>query len=94
MLPQIKKISVFRVTGLKILGRVGIHIFFFYGKNIILFILKGILPIKMHKIIFFPENLKKKIKVSRSKFTRYPLFIWISGRFGRNVINIGLKCRF
>ena len=27
----------------------------------ILCILKGILPLKMHKIIFFPENLKKKI---------------------------------
>ena len=33
-----KKISVFRVTGRKILGRVGTHIFFnhfFSGKNII-----------------------------------------------------------
>ena len=39
-----KKISVFRVTGLKNLGTVGTHIFF---------------PFKMHKIIFFPENLKK-----------------------------------
>ena len=40
-----KKISVFRVTGLKILGRVGIHKFFnnffFSGKNILLCILKG-----------------------------------------------------
>ena len=58
-----KKISVFRVTGLKILGRVGTHIFFhcffFSGKNIILCILKGISPFKMHKIIYFPENLKK-----------------------------------
>ena len=58
-----KKISVFRETGLKILGRVGTHIFFnnFFGgkKYIILCILKGILPFKMHKIIFFPENLKK-----------------------------------
>ena len=32
--------------------------FFFWKKNIILCILKGILPFKMHKIIFFPENLK------------------------------------
>ena len=44
-LGQIKKISVFRVTGLKILGRVGNHIFFDYfffsGKNTILCILKG-----------------------------------------------------
>ena len=27
---EIEKISVFRVTGLKILGRVGTHIFFFF----------------------------------------------------------------
>ena len=52
-----KKISVFLVTGLKILGCVGTH--FFSGKNIILCILKGISPFKMHKFIFFPENLKK-----------------------------------
>ena len=29
------------------------------GKNIILCILKGISPFKMHRITFFPENLKK-----------------------------------
>ena len=46
MLGQIKKISVFRVTGLKILDRVGTH--FFCKTIIILCILKGILPIKMH----------------------------------------------
>ena len=40
-------------TGLKILDRVGTHYI------IILGILKGILPFKMHKIIFFPENLEK-----------------------------------
>ena len=54
-----KKICVFWVMGLKIFGRVGTHIFylfFFLEKNIIL---KGILPFKMHTIIFFPENLKK-----------------------------------
>ena len=51
-------VSVFRVTGLKILGRVGTHIFF-SGKNVILCILKGISPFKMHRIIFFLENLKK-----------------------------------
>ena len=37
-----KKICVFRVTGLKKLGREGTHIF--SGKNIVLCILKGILP--------------------------------------------------
>ena len=41
-----EKISVFQVKGLKILGRVGKH--FFSGKNKVLFILKGILPFKMH----------------------------------------------
>ena len=53
---------MFRVTGLKILGWVAKHIFLtiiFQDKSIILSILKGILPFKMHKIIFFPENLKK-----------------------------------
>ena len=53
---------MFQVTILKILGKVGTHIFFNYSppqKSIILCILKGILPFKMHKIIFFPENLKK-----------------------------------
>ena len=53
LLGEIKKISVFRETGLKISGRVGRHTYifslFFSGKNIFLFILKGILP----------ENLKK-----------------------------------
>ena len=55
-----KIISVFRVMGRKILGRVGAHIFFnfFSEYNISLCILKGISPFKMHKIIFFSENLK------------------------------------
>ena len=53
-----KNISVFQVTGLKTLGRVGTHFYlFFSGPNIILCILKGILPFKMHTIILFPENL-------------------------------------
>ena len=47
------------------LGRVGTKFFFNYffclEKNTILCILKGILPFKMHKIIFFSENLTKKI---------------------------------
>ena len=46
------------VSGLKNLGRGGT--FFlkkkFLEKNKILCILKGILPFKMHKIIFFPET--------------------------------------
>ena len=41
IMPNNKK-GVFRVMDLKISGRVGIH--FFSGKNIILCILKGILP--------------------------------------------------
>ena len=55
-----KEISVFRVTGLKILGRVGIHnffnYFFFWKRNIILCIMKGISPFKMHEIIFFSQK--------------------------------------
>ena len=51
-----KKTSVFWVTGLKILGRVGTNIFFlkyfFAGKNIILCILKGILLSKSIKLFF------------------------------------------
>ena len=43
---QIKKISVFRIACLKILGRVGQQ-GFFWKKKIILCILKGILPFKI-----------------------------------------------
>ena len=43
---------MFRVTGLKILSRVGTHINFFSGNNIILCIFK------MHQVIFFSEILK------------------------------------
>ena len=42
--------------------RQGKHTFFkkeILEKNIILCTLKGILPFKMHEIIFFSENLKK-----------------------------------
>ena len=71
-----KKESVFRVTGLKILGRVGTHFFFLeknlilclfqnsknyiLGKNIILCTLKSISSLKMHKIIFFFPENLKK----------------------------------
>ena len=56
-----KTISVFRVIGLKILGRVGTHFFiiFFSGKNIMFCILKGIS--KCIKLYFFPENLEKNL---------------------------------
>ena len=40
---------------------------FFSGKNMILCILKGISPFKMHKIIYFPENMKKILDFA-SKF--------------------------
>ena len=56
-----KKISVFSVTGRKILDRVGTQFFlnyFFSGKKIIC-IWKGKMPLKYIKTIFFPENLKK-----------------------------------
>ena len=74
-----KKISVFRITGLKIVGRVVTYIFliiFQKKKRNILCILK------MHKIIFFPENLKKILGFT-SKFRKGPFslntgifFIW------------------
>ena len=51
-----KKISVFLVTGLKILGRVGTHFFlefFFYS------FWKAKCLSKCIKLYFFPENLKK-----------------------------------
>ena len=51
------KMCVFGVMGLKIFDRVGTNILIldnlFLEKCIILCILKGILPFKMHKIIFF-----------------------------------------
>ena len=61
-----EKISVFPVTGLKILGRVGTRNFFFdfiffRKKYMILCILKGISVFKMLKIIFFPRNPEKKL---------------------------------
>ena len=56
---QGKKVSVFPVTGLKILGTVGTHIIFL-EKNLILWILKDKMPLKKCiKYFFFPENLKK-----------------------------------
>ena len=62
------KISVFRLMGLKILGRIGTHNIFFSGKKyIILCIFKGILPFKMNKIIYFPEK-PEKILGFTSKF--------------------------
>ena len=56
------KISVFQVMGLKIVG----PYIFFLEKIIILCILKGKRPFKMHKVIyFFPENLKKILGFTR-----------------------------
>ena len=56
------KKKVFWVMGLKNLARVG-HILFslllFMNKKKNLCILKGEVPFKMYKIIFFSENLKK-----------------------------------
>ena len=54
-LVKIKKISLFQVTSLKFLGRVGTHIFFifFSDKNIILCILKGNSPFNIIIDIFW-----------------------------------------
>ena len=55
-----KKISVFLVKGLKILGRVGTHRFFSGIKsNFMHFERQN--AFQMHKIIFFTENLKKSL---------------------------------
>ena len=52
---------------MKNLGRVGTHIFF-WRKNIISCILKGISPFKMHKLSFFShQNMKKSLGFT-SKF--------------------------
>ena len=66
--PNKKKYNVFRIKSLKILCRVGTHVYFnFFWKKINFTHLKGILPFKMHKIIFFPEK-RKKILGFTSKF--------------------------
>ena len=75
--PPSKKNPVFRVTQPYLNLLVKPRIFFmFSGKNIILSILKGEMPFKMHKIIFFPEKKnKKKIRVPtlpKSFETRFP----------------------
>ena len=58
---------MFWVTGLKILGKVGtLFLFFFLEKNVILCILKGELPFKMH-IIFFSRKPEKVLGFT-SKF--------------------------
>ena len=60
-----KKIPVFRITRNYLNLLVKPRFFFrFSGKNIILCFLKGKMPYKMHKIIFFPEKKMKKICVS------------------------------
>ena len=57
-LGQIEKINVFRVTGLKNLGRVGTHEGFF---------LNIFFPFKMHEIIFFSRK-PEKILAFTTKF--------------------------
>ena len=56
-----KKISVFPVTGLKILGRVGTHILFLFFFKYNFMHLEGISPFKMDKIICFSRKHEKKI---------------------------------
>ena len=63
---------MFLVTGLKILVRLGTHnffvfFFFFFLKNIMLCILKGISPFKMHEMIYFSRK-PEKILGFTSKF--------------------------
>ena len=57
-LGQIKKIPAFRVTRPYLNLLVKPRIFFrFSGKNMILSILKGISPFKLHKLIFWKKML-------------------------------------
>ena len=77
-----KKIPVFRVTRPYLNLLLKPRFFFrFSGKNII--ILKGILPFKMHKIIFFPKKktLLKKVCLLYQNFSdslpeTHLFFIW------------------
>ena len=55
--------------------------FFFLEKNIILCILKGILPFKMHAIIYFPENLKKILLPELTFFPKSLSYIGGCGLF-------------
>ena len=55
-------------------------IFVFSGKKLILCILKGELPFKMHKIIFFSENLKKILGFT-SKFRQGRVTLHSKHRF-------------
>ena len=68
-----KNVHVFRVTQPYLNLPVKPRIFSgFSGKNIILCILKGGMPFKMHKISFFPKknNLKKICVPTQPKFFR------------------------
>ena len=74
------------VTGPNIYGRIGIHIFL--EKNIILCILKGILPFKMHKIIFFPFKIHKIIFLP--EILKRILGCTSKFRYGRVTLNTGI----
>ena len=57
-----KNVSVFRVTGLKMLGRVGSHIFFYFfseKKNNFMHFERRVTFQNASNFIFFSENLKK-----------------------------------
>ena len=56
LLGKIKKISVFWVTGLKIVGRVGTYVFFLFFFSDFFMHFEGEMPFKMHKIIFFSRK--------------------------------------
>ena len=89
---------MFRVTGLKILGRIGTHIFFLEENNI-LCILKGISPFKMHTIIYFfrkPEKILGFTSKFRSGWVTLNtgfFFIWPELYLckGKAILNIFFK---
>ena len=65
-----KKIPVFRITGpyLNVLVKPRFFRVFFWGKKIILCILKGKMPFKMHKIIIFFQK-KNYVYLPNLKFS-------------------------
>ena len=92
-----KKYSVFRVNQPYLNLLVNPKIFFrFSGKIIFLYILKAILPFKMHKILFYPEKniIKKSACLSYLKYSdplpkTHLFFIWpklLICRFMPNVV--------
>ena len=72
------------VTGLKIIGRVGT--FFFWKKNIILCIFKGILPFKCIIIIYFFRKPEKNSRCTPVNLGRVGLPLNTGSLFGLSLV--------